>query len=241
MESVIRQQLERLNHDFYMQHAAGFAATRFGSQPGWQRIITYFPTVCQVLDLGCGNGRFARFLDQRLQQVRYLGLDASVELLDIARRQSTGLARTQVEFRQVDLSKAGWEGAVASSGWDAVVCLAALHHIPGLAQRSAFVDAAARLLSPGGVLILSTWRFSHSARMRRKILPWTAVDLAADSVETGDYLLDWRQEGVGYRYVHEVDEAEIEMLAAQSGLRVVEQYHADGREGDLSLYAVLRA
>lgn len=241
MDKQVRDKLRRINYDFYTRHAAGFAATRFGSQPGWQRIIAYFPPACQVLDLGCGNGRFTRFLDQRLQQVRYLGLDASAELLDIARRQTSGLIRTRAEFRQADLSDAAWEGAVSAGGWDAVVCLAALHHIPGLTQRLAFVAAAARLLSANGVFILSTWRFSHNARMRRKILPWTVVDLAADSVEAGDYLLDWRQDGVGYRYVHELDEAEIEMLAVQAGLRVVEQFHADGREGDLSLYAVLRA
>lgn len=240
MESVIRKQLEQINHNFYTHHAAGFAATRFGGQPGWSRIIAHFPPVCQVLDLGCGNGRFARFLDQRLQQVRYLGLDASAGLLDIARRETAGLAHTQAEFRQADLSEAGWE-QIAAGAWDAVVALAVLHHIPGLAQRSAFVCAAARLLAPAGVLVLSTWRFSHSARMARKILPWATVGLAAGQLEPGDYLLDWRQDGAGHRYVHEVDEAEIAALAAQAGLSVIEQFHADGREGDLSLYAVLRA
>ncbi|MBX7233060.1 MAG: class I SAM-dependent methyltransferase [Caldilineales bacterium] len=239
MESVIRKQLEQINHDFYTRHAAGFAATRFGGQPGWSRIIAHFPPVCQVLDLGCGNGRFARFLDQHLQQVRYLGLDASASLIDIARRETAGLAHTQAEFRPADLSGAGWEEA-AGGGWDTVVCLAALHHIPGLAHRSAFVSAAARLLAPAGVLILSTWRFRHSARMARKILPWATVGLASAQLEPGDYLLDWRQDGVGHRYVHEVDEAEIAALAAQAGLSVIEQFHADGREGDLSLYAVLR-
>jgi alkylated DNA repair protein alkB family protein 8 len=240
MDEQVRSQLRQINHDFYTRHAAGFAATRFGGQPGWSRIIAHFPPVCQVLDLGCGNGRFARFLDRRLQPVRYLGLDASASLLDIARRETAGLAHTQAEFRQADLGEAGWE-ETAGGGWDAVVALAVLHHIPGLAHRAVFVAAAARLLAPNGVLILSTWRFSHNARMAGKILPWATVGLAADQVEAGDYLLDWRQDGVGYRYVHELDEAEIVMLAVQAGLRVVEQFHADGREGDLSLYAVLRA
>lgn len=239
MESVIRKQLEQINHNFYTHHAAGFAATRFGGQPGWSRIIAHFPPVCQVLDLGCGNGRFARFLDQRLQQVRYLGLDASAALLDIAQRETARLARTQAEFRPADLSQVGWEEA-AGGGWDAVVCLAALHHIPGLAHRSAFVSAATRLLAPAGVLILSTWRFRHHPRMARKILPWATVGLAAAQLEPGDYLLDWRQDGAGHRYVHDVDEVEIDYLAAQAGLSVLEQFHADGREGDLSLYAVLR-
>lgn len=240
MNEQVRSQLRQINHDFYTHHAADFATTRFGSQPGWERIIAHFPPVCQALDLGCGNGRFARFLDRRLQRLRYLGLDASAELLAIARRETAGLAHTQAEFRQADLSQAGWE-EMAAGAWDAVVALAVLHHIPGFVHRSAFVAAAARLLTPNGVLILSTWRFSHSARMSRKILPWTTVDLAADQVAPGDYLLDWRQDGAGLRYVHELDAAEIEALAAQAGLRLVDRFQADGREGDLSSYAVMRA
>lgn len=241
MNEQVRNQLRQINHDFYLRHAAAFAATRFGDQPGWERIIAQFPPVCQVLDLGCGNGRFVRFLDRRLQQVRYLGLDASAGLLDMARRQAASLSRTSAEFRQADLSAAAWEGVVVAGGWDAIVCLAVLHHIPGLSHRAAFVAAAARLLAPGGALIFSTWRFSHNARMSRKILPWATVDLAADQVEAGDYLLDWRLAGAGYRYVHEADEAEMAGLAAQAGLSVVDQFRADGHEGDLSLYTVLRA
>ncbi len=240
MNEQVRSKLRQINHDFYARHAAGFAATRFGSQPGWERIIAQFPPVCQVLDLGCGNGRFARFLDRRLEQVRYRGLDASAELLDIARREAAGLASTRAEFWQADLSETGWTN-MAAGAWDAIVALALLHHIPGFVHRSAFVTSAARLLTPNGVLILSTWRFSHNARMSRKILPWATVDLAIDQVEPGDYLLDWRQDEAGHRYVHELDAAEIEALATQAGLRVIDQFQADGREGDLSLYAVLQA
>jgi capsular polysaccharide biosynthesis protein len=59
-------------------------------------------------------------------------------------------------------------------------------------------------------------------------------------LDPGDYLLDWKRGGRGLRYCHLVDEAEIERLAAESGLRVCETFRAGGREGDLSLFAVLR-
>ncbi|MCX7851579.1 MAG: methyltransferase domain-containing protein [Caldilineales bacterium] len=237
MNEVIRQRLLELNRQFYAVHAADFAATRQGPQPGWHRIIAHFPSVCQVLDLGCGNGRLAVFLDRQLQQVDYVGVDAEARLLDEARRQTAGLRHTRVTFLQLDLTTPDWDEAVGPGRFDVVVALAVLHHLPGRDARTAFVAAAARCRRPGGVLILSTWRFSHVPRLRRKIVPWETVGLTAAAVEPGDYLLRWQETGL--RYVHECDESEMTDLAAAAGLQVCEHFRADGKEGDLGLYFVL--
>jgi hypothetical protein len=77
--------------------------------------------------------------------------------------------------------------------------------------------------------------------MQRKMLTWSAAGLSEADVEPGDYLLDWKKDGPGMRYAHQLGEAEVAALAAGAGLEVVEQFVADGREGDLSLYSVLRA
>ena len=191
-----------------------------------------------MLDLGCGNGRFAIFLDQHLDQVRYVGLEGSEALLAIAREQTAGLERVRAEFFQMDLITPAWHRR--SGYFDVVTALAVLHHIPGFEARVEFVRDAGQCMKPEGALILSTWRFTHNPRMRRKILPWSAVGLSEADVEPGDYLLDWKKDGGGMRYAHELDEAEVRELAARGGLRVVEQFVADGREGDLSLYSVLQ-
>lgn len=238
MKRSVQEKLLAINREFYERFGASFSGTRFGPQPGWNRIIPYFPRRCAVLDLGCGNGRFAIFLDRRLDQVRYVGLEGSAALLAIAREQTAGLERVQAECIQVDLSVPGW--GHGAGHFDVVTALAVLHHIPGYDARAAFVREAGQRLKPEGVLILSTWRFTHNPRMRRKILPWAAAGLSEADVEPGDYLLDWKKDGGGVRYAHELDEAEVRELAARGGLRVVEQFTADGREGDLSLYSVLQ-
>jgi hypothetical protein len=68
---------------------------------------------------------------------------------------------------------------------------------------------------------------------------WAEVGIAEETLDPGDYLLDWKREGRGLRYCHLVDEAEVERLAAESGFRVRETFRAGGREGDLSLFAAL--
>jgi hypothetical protein len=75
--------------------------------------------------------------------------------------------------------------------------------------------------------------------MRRKIVDWAEASIAEESLEPGDYLLDWKREGRGLRYCHLVDEAEVQRLAAGSGFRVRETFCAGGREGNLSLFAIL--
>lgn len=239
MKERIRKQLLQINQAFYEDFAESFAATRFGAQPGWNRIIHHFPSPCQVLDIGCGNGRFAHFLDERLKSVQYVGIDGSTRLITIARAQAVQLNHTRAQFRTIDISQAGWEQPIGGESFDVVVMLAVMHHIPGLATRQQLLRAAASCLRPTSILILSNWRFIQNPRMRRKIVPWEQIDLSAAHVEPGDYLLDWKKEGRGLRYAHQLDEAEVAELAAGAGLRLLEQFQADGREGDLSLYSVL--
>lgn len=240
MKETVQQRLYQINQAFYEQFAGAFAATRYGMQPGWDRIIPHFPTPCQVLDLGCGNGRFAHFLDKHALRVQYTGVDGCQALIAIAQARAADLPHISVRFHTFDLARTGWERPFQHQ-FHVVVALAVLHHIPGEAARAAFLQAARSCLTPGGILVLSNWRFTHNARMRRKIVPWDTVGLRPQDVDADDYLLDWKAGGqTGYRYAHQIDAAEIQALAQAAGCVVIEQFQADGREGDLSLYSLLR-
>ena len=89
------------------------------------------------------------------------------------------------------------------------------------------------------LVALANWQFAASERQRRKIRPWAEAQIDAADLEAGDYLLSWQRGGSGLRYVALLDEGETQRLAGAAGLRVVEQFHSDGREGDLNLYTIL--
>ena len=140
-----------------------------------------------------------------------------------------------------DVLEPDWSRVLAGERFATVFALAVFHHLPGYENRCAVLEQLRGALVPGGRLILSTWQFTTNERMRRKIISWEHVGLDPAGLEPGDFLLDWRRDGVGYRYCHLVDDNELRQLAEESGLELIETFRADGKEGDLSLFGIMRA
>jgi len=237
VDAELVSKLVNLNRDFYTAFAARFSATRTAPWPGFTRLLPYLPDGCRILDIGCGNGRMACFLDRERRGIVYLGLDFSPQMLALARAATAQLSNVAADFYLADITHPGWATALREQRFDAVLALAVLQHIPSFELRLDIVRQAGALLRPGGIFAMSNWQFLSSERLRKKIVP---MGVDQRDLERGDYLLDWRRGGVGYRYCHLVDEEEVAALAAGAGLELVESFYADGREGNLNLYGVLR-
>ena len=239
MNDEIIERLLALNRRFYTTFAEHFAASRSVSDPALTSILPYLPYDATILDAGCGNGRLALLLDQERPGSTYVGVDATPELIEEARAQAGQLPQTDTTFCVADVTRPNWTEVLPQAPFDCVVVLAVLHHIPDFDLRARVLRAATSVLNSQGYVILSTWRFLAHERMRRKIVDWDEVGIDEGELEPGDYLLDWKRGGRGLRYCHMVDENEVERLAAASDFVVRETFRAGGREGDLSLFAVL--
>lgn len=233
MTPEIAARLLSLNRDFYASLADPFAETRATPQPGFARLLDYLPEPCRsVLDVGCGEGRYGRFLyDQDVLPTRYVGIDFTPDLLDKAAASLDGT------FHVRDITRAGCVEGLGQ--FDLVVCLATLQHVPGQAGRARLLREMGERLERNGRIFLSNWQFMDSARQRRKLRPWSTIGLQPDDLEPNDYLLTWQRGGFGLRYVCHIDAAATAVLATSAGLRIVAQFRSDGREGDLNLYTVL--
>ena len=63
MDEATARRLVALNEAFYTRFAAPFAASRAAPQPGYEPLLAYWPERGgRALDVGCGEGRFGRFL-----------------------------------------------------------------------------------------------------------------------------------------------------------------------------------
>lgn len=253
--SPVQERLLALNRQFYATVAVEFDRTRQSLPLGMTTLAAKLGATLagrpllqgskqvSVLDAGCGNGRFARALAQAGVRCAYTGLDADARLLQLAREQTGDLpesAGLPVRFVQADLADPAWAAALGPGArFDAIACLAVLHHFPGLALRRRLVAELAALLKPGGVLALSTWQFLTAERFTAKLADWATIGVEPAEVEAGDALLPWNQGAPALRFVHQLDLPEVEALAAAAGLAVVDSFRADGKEGNLNLYVLL--
>lgn len=235
MKSDIVRRLVDLNRAFYQTFADSFAATRGRIQPGAKELLRRIPPESSVIDLGCGNGNAAAWLAAHGFRGRYLGLDLSPGLLGIARAARHPFP---AEFHPADFLEEGWDRSLAERSFDFILAFAVLHHLPGDPARRAFLGACRRLLAPGGTLFFSNWQFLRSAKLLERTVSWSEIGLADSDADAGDYLLDWRRDGRGLRYVHVIGAGERLRLAGQTGFTEMECFESDGEGGRLSDYAV---
>jgi tRNA (uracil-5-)-methyltransferase TRM9 len=249
MPATIQARLLDLNRQFYATVAGEFDLTRHGLPTGMIDLAGRMAsparaggkdTLC-VLDVGCGNGRFARALAQVGQAADYLGIDADERLLAAAAAQTTSLPRVNTRLLEVDIAQPNWPERLGSDEqFDAMVCLAVLQHFPGMALRQRIVADLARLLAAHGILALSTWQFLTSERLAAKQVEWAEFGIDPADLEPGDALLPWNQGTYAVRYVHQLELDEVETLAHGAGLRITDTFRADGKEGNLNLYTLLQ-
>ena len=250
MDQHLQQRLLTLNREFYTTVAEPFDATRMASSVGKRELVRRLslhaiPTPT-LADVGCGNGRLAWLLDEHLdgldKSLDYVGVDANAPLLASAQAHTADLRYVRASFVQADLAQSDWPATIPTpdGGFDIVTCLATLQHLPGLDLRVVVMQQLAALVAPGGIVAISTWQFLTSPRFTAKLVAWETIGVDAASVDAGDALLPWQQEHYAVRYVHQIDLDEVETLADAAGLTVEATYMADGKEGNLNLYAILR-
>ncbi len=236
MDSDTTARLIEINREFYNRFGDSFSATRRRIQPGVRRVLDMLNGDESILDLGCGNGEFARELAKRGHVGPYLGVDFSLPLLRDAEAQPEGFSAT---FIKADLAQLSNNRPILESGkWDRVTAFATLHHIPSTEIRLDILRTVRTLLAEDGRFIHSHWQFLNSEKLKARIKPWEAASIQPSEVDAGDYLLDWRSGGEGLRYVHQFSETELAELAQASGFRVQETFYSDGKSGDLGLYQV---
>jgi SAM-dependent methyltransferase len=103
----------------------------------------------EVLDVGCGDGMFLAHLDARVRErepgraMRYLGVEYSAHQLEAA-------ARLPYEFHQCDLNIGL---PLPDASLDIVYCGEVIEH---LVDPDRLIDECARVLRPGGWLLLTT-------------------------------------------------------------------------------------
>ncbi|HSF15668.1 MAG TPA: methyltransferase [Vicinamibacteria bacterium] len=234
--------LNAINARFYRERAEEFRRSRERPWRGWDELVGRWgplPNRPSVLDVGCGNGRFATFLTQRIgRDFTYVGIDSSpLALTEARKRLGEEAVLLQHDFVA---SKSSLPRELNGRCFDVVVLFGVLHHVPGAANRFRLLRQLAEHVE--GRLVLTVWRFVDFERFRRKLVSWDdylrreGIDLDLD-LEPGDHIMTWGAAPTGFRYCHALDDDEARRLVEGLGLKIQEFFDP---EGEPNRYFVLK-
>ena len=248
--------LNRINAHFYDLAHQEFSASRNAAWEGWRRLLDELlslhmavPEPFRVLDAGCGNARFARFLDSQAGfPVAYTGVDASRPLLAAAASMNPPrTARGTRRFIPWDMVAEPMPLVLRHSSFDLVVLFGVMHHIPSKANRVRLLtELASTLIPERGLLAVTFWRFAGNPRFQRRMAAWDEIDFLPAPIdpadlEPDDYLLRWgAAEEKRFRYCHHVGPIEAAELLQRADLVPLCEFQADGKDGRSNHYVVAR-
>lgn len=156
----------------------------------------------RVLDVGCGDGYVTRLIAARLPDGTIIGVDASPRMIEVARARPDPPGAV-VTFLVADARELPFDGE-----FDTVVCFNALHWV---ADQVAALRGIARSLRPAGRVVVQ-----QVCAGPRPSLEQTAMRVCGEPRWTAAFT------GFTAPFVH-VEPAEYSELAADAGLRVIEQ------------------
>lgn len=130
-------------HEVYEVIAPHFSSTRHSPWPLVAEFIESLPAGTIVADVGCGNGKYLRCAPKG---VHMIGLDRSVGLTSIA-----------AEIGAPVCVADGLSLPLRDNSVDVIVSIAVVHHWASEQRRRAAMIELARVLRPGGQMLVYVW------------------------------------------------------------------------------------
>jgi len=188
----------------YSTIAEDFSGTRKMDWAEFELILPYISDGDKVADIGCGNGRFYKFINSK-KKIKYIGIDNNTPLLTEAKRLN------KAEFKEGDLLKI----PLPPKTQNVTVCIAALHHIPSKKLREKAVKELARITKSGGITAITVWNLLKQKKYKKQVvkalLKWL---YSLGKYEKRGLFIPWGNEKVP-RYYYAFKEKEIESLLKQ--------------------------
>jgi tRNA (uracil-5-)-methyltransferase TRM9 len=174
----------------------------------------------KVLDLGCGNGRFYPWFQEK--EVEYVGIDFSPRLIEIAKK----------NFSQGNFYLGNaFELPFKNSEFNAVFAIALLHHIPSNELRLKTLSEIKRVLKKDGLFALTVWNLWQKRYFKYLISEFKKKVLGKSQLDFKDCYIPWCKGKVKVqRYCHAFTLRELKKIIQKSNFHILQAGHTE-REG----------
>ncbi|NMB91670.1 class I SAM-dependent methyltransferase [candidate division WWE3 bacterium] len=198
----------KLNESFYQSISEEFSRSRQKPWKGWDRAVEKaFEALgsndkkIKVLDLGCGNGRFYDFINNKNMNIEYVGIDTNNDFIKRRANKTKNASFVKGDVIQ-DLNN-------IKEKYNIIAAFGLTHHIPSQSLRFTWFNKLSNLLDKKGVLILTFWRFKD---------------------KPGDYFLRWKERKDIKRYCHQYSNKELDKVIKtyeEKGLKLIDKFISD--------------
>ncbi len=173
------------NKKSYNIIAHDFDIARQTAWPEFEMLASYIKEGSRVLDIGCGNGRLYKYLNNELgiMNYGYAGIDQSEELIKIARKNYP-----EADFRTADVFDLPYK----NGEFDIAAGIAFLHHIPSQELRVKCLKEIYRILKPGGILFLTNWNLWQWKMIKKYKLRFFYFFFPRNNLDAGDFWIPFR-------------------------------------------------
>ncbi len=238
------QKLIDLNKQFYNNIADEFSVSRQYAWKGWGRVVDEIMKLenknIKILDLGCGNGRFLKFLQNSLNDpFKYIGVDTNEKLLKIAHNDLN--EKVDAHFFNMDVIN---EINKINDVYNVICAFGLIHHIPSYNFRLKWFEQVLPIIDESGLFVFTLWNTDNY-----RFIPANASTVAKkiginmSELENGDIFLGWNGNYENLRYVHQFSPDEIKdinNLLEKNKTRLEASFINDGRENNLNTYFIYR-
>jgi len=189
--------------DVYNKIGNHFDVTRVNHWSWITEFVEKLPYDSFILDNGCGNGRNMMYPNYRFQ-----GVDSSQTFVDMCIEKG-------LDCELGDMCSLPFK----DDTFDAVLSIAAFHHLATPERRMKALQEMLRVLKPNGKVIMSVWSITQPVKTRRVFTKY------------GDTIVPWKNPKETYEryyYIFEIDE--ICALFKHAGFKMAQHYWDTGNE-----------
>ncbi|MBU1151196.1 methyltransferase domain-containing protein [Patescibacteria group bacterium] len=185
-------------------------------QYSWKEFELFLPHIKgkSLADLGCGNGRFFKFIQEKKPELIYTGIDNSPALINYAKKQNP-----KANFQLGNLQNI----PLTDNSQNTAVSIASFHHLPHPKMRQKALQEIHRILAKDGILIISVWNLFQP---KYKKYIWQArlrTLLSLGQYHPRDTFIPWAKTGIK-RYYYAFKEQELRNLLSKAGFKILESH-----------------